>query len=82
MSLLAGLLLAGHAHAGDLAHYRLDPVHTRVLFAIEHAGFSHALGTVSGTTGTLDFDAGDWTTARLHASVPLTRADLGDAAWN
>lgn len=82
LSLLAGLLLAGHAHAAESAHYRLDPVHTRVLFAIEHAGFSHALGTVSGSTGTLDFDPDDWTTARLHARVPLARADLGDAAWN
>jgi polyisoprenoid-binding protein YceI len=82
LSLVAGLLLAGHAHAAEPAHYRLDPVHTRVLFAIEHAGFSHALGTVSGSTGTLDFDPDDWRTARLHASVPLARADLGDAAWN
>lgn len=78
---LAGLLLATGAVAAP-AHYRLDPVHTRVLFAVEHAGFSHALGTVSGSTGTLDFDPDDWTTARLQASVPLTRADLGDAAWN
>ena len=78
---LAGLLLAAGA-AAEPAHYRLDPVHTRVLFAVEHAGFSRALGTVSGSTGTLDFDPADWTTARLQASVPLTRADLGDAAWN
>lgn len=80
-TLLAGLLLATAAAAGP-AHYRLDPVHTRVLFAVEHAGFSHALGTVSGSTGTLDFDPDDWTTARLQASVPLARADLGDAGWN
>jgi polyisoprenoid-binding protein YceI len=80
--LVAGLLLASLAQAAEPAHYRLDPVHTRVLFAIEHAGFSHALGTVSGSTGTLDFDPDDWTTARLRASVPLARADLGDAAWN
>lgn len=78
---LAGLLLATSA-AAEPAHYRLDPVHTRVLFAVEHAGFSRALGTVSGSTGTLDFDPDDWTTAQLQASVPLTRADLGDAAWN
>jgi len=78
---LAGLLATAAAAAAP-AHYRLDPVHTRVLFAVEHAGFSHALGTVSGGTGTLDFDPDDWTTARLQATVPLTRADLGDAAWN
>lgn len=64
------------------ATYRLDPVHTRVLFAVEHAGFSHALGTVSGSTGQLQFDPDDWSTARLEASVPLQRLDLGDEKWN
>ena len=59
-----------------------DPVHTRVLFAVEHAGFSHALGTVSGSTGTLVFDRDDWTSARLDVQVPLQRLDLGDEKWN
>jgi polyisoprenoid-binding protein YceI len=62
--------------------YRLDPVHTRVLFAVEHAGFSQALGTVSGSEGTLSFDADDWRSAALTVSVPLQRLDLGDDKWN
>jgi len=62
--------------------YRLDPVHTRVLFAVEHAGFSHALGTVSGSEGVLVFDPEDWRTARLEVSVPIQRLDLGDPKWN
>ena len=62
--------------------YRLDPVHTRVLFAIDHAGFSQALGTVSGSEGVLDFDPQDWATARLDVAVPITRLDLGDGKWN
>ncbi len=64
------------------AEYRLDPVHTRVMFAIEHAGFSRAIGTVSGSTGTLVFDPDDWKTARLEVSVPLARLDMGDEDWN
>lgn len=79
--LLAGLPLAA-AFAGEPEHYRLDPVHTRVMFAIDHAGFSKALGTVSGSTGTLTFDPADWRSAQLKASVPMDRIDLGDAAWN
>ena len=63
-------------------HYALDPVHTRVLFAVSHAGFSSALGTVSGTTGTLEFDPDDLASARVEASVPLARLELGDAKWN
>lgn len=76
-------LLSAPAFAREqIAEYRLDPVHTRVMFAISHAGFSHALGTVSGSAGTLVFDPDDWTRARVDVRVPIARADLGDADWN
>ncbi|MDR6839916.1 YceI family protein [Pseudoxanthomonas sacheonensis] len=64
------------------AAYELDPVHTRVMIAVEHAGFSKAIGTVSGSNGHLQFDPENWTTARLEVSVPLQRLDLGDEKWN
>ena len=79
---VAALPFAGGAAAGEAVHYSLDPVHTRVMFAIEHAGFSKAIGTVSGSTGSLVFDPDDWAGAKLQASVPMTRVDLGDAGWN
>lgn len=79
--LLAAALLGSPAWAAP-ANFRLDPVHTRVLFAISHAGYSHALGTVSGSTGTLVFDPDDWSSAKVSVSVPMTRLDLGDAGWN
>ncbi|PPU36347.1 YceI family protein [Xanthomonas sp. CFBP 7912] len=88
MTLLARLLLLPALALTSLAataapvRYALDPVHTRVLFAVEHAGFSKALGTVSGSSGTLVFDPEDWASARLDVTVPLQRADLGDAKWN
>lgn len=73
--------LAAHAQEKPQA-YRLDPVHTRVLVAVSHAGFSDALGAVSGSTGTLWFDPADWRSARLEVEVPLARLDFGDAKWN
>ncbi len=69
------------AWAGS-AEYVLDPVHTRVMFAVQHAGFSKALGTISGSTGGLVFDPQDWTSARIDVSVPLRQLDLGDGKWN
>lgn len=88
MSLRPKWLLVGFAAlplavlAGGADRYALDPVHTRVVFTVDHAGFSRALGTISGSTGTLLFDRDDWRSARLEVTVPLTRLDLGDAKWN
>ena len=79
---VALLASAAMPAVAETARYELDPVHTRVVFAVSHAGFSQALGTVSGSTGILEFDPDDWTTARLEASVPLGRLELGDARWN
>lgn len=70
------------ATAAPADTWQLDPVHTRVVFAISHAGFSQALGSVSGSQGVLHFDPDDWSGARLEVNVPLERLDLGDAAWN
>lgn len=84
LRLTFALLLGTAAWAAQAAPdtYRLDPVHTRVLFAVEHAGFSHALGTVSGSEGHLAFDPQDWGAARLSVTVPIQRLDLGDDKWN
>jgi polyisoprenoid-binding protein YceI len=76
------LACAGAANAAGPEAYALDPVHTRVVFLVEHAGFSHAMGAVSGSSGTLRFDRDDWRSAQLDVTVPLTRLDLGDAKWN
>src|SRR5690606_28023277 len=79
---LPALLLAiafapalGAAEA-ELAGYRLDPVHTRVLFGLDHAGYTTALGTVSGSSGAIAFAPGDWSRARVRVSVPLQRVDF------
>lgn len=81
VALLLMPLSALPAQAASAA-YELDPVHTRVMIAVEHAGFSKAIGTVSGSSGRLQFDPQDWTTASLEVSVPLQRLDLGDEKWN
>ena len=76
------LACAGTANAAGPETYTLDPVHTRVVFLVEHAGFSHAMGAISGSSGTLRFDRDDWRSAQVDVTVPLTRLDLGDAKWN
>ena len=72
----------GFADAGEPVRYAIDPVHTRVVFEIDHAGFSKAIGTVSGSEGSLHFDADDWSTAKLDVTVPMQRLDMGDSGWS
>lgn len=77
------LLLVGAAGLAQAAPetYQLDPVHTRVAFRIDHAGFSKAIGTFSGATGELRFDPDDWSTATLDVTIPLATLDIGDDRW-
>lgn len=76
--LLLALLAAGSASA---ASYRLDPVHTRVVFLVDHAGLSRAIGAFSGVQGRLEFDPEHWAQARVDLTVPVTSLELGDADW-
>lgn len=69
------------ASAAGAEEYAIDPVHTRVMVAVSHAGFSSALGTVSGATGRLRFAEG-WAGAQVDVTIPLARLDFGDAKWN
>lgn len=76
------LLLSGAAPAvAQVEPWRLDPVHTRVLFRVEHAGFSQALGIFPDVQGELFFDPDDWTSARLDVQIPLGKLEIGDADW-
>jgi len=81
LALLPLLLAAAPAWAGNDA-WRIDPVHTRVLFSIDHAGYSQAMGTISGSAGQLRFDPDNWREATLDVEIPVSRLDLGDDKWN
>ncbi len=79
--LLLAAVLAPMPAMAKMEDFELDPVHTRIAFQVSHAGFSNPVGTFSGTTGTLNFDNEDWTTAQLTVRIPIATLDLGDANW-
>jgi polyisoprenoid-binding protein YceI len=67
------------AGAGD---YRFDPVHTQILFAADHLGFSHPQGRLHVKSGFIHFDSGDWAASKVDAVIDTASLDMGDAAWN
>ncbi len=77
---LALLFFAGQASARVL-DYRIDPVHTQVLFSVDHNGFSHPVGRLRIKAGWLRFDQDDWSTAKVVADIDAASVDLGDKEW-
>lgn len=80
---IAALTLAPLAPANaQMREYKIDPSHSRIAFLVEHAGFSRAIGTFSGITGSIGFDPDDRGRSRVRAVIPIASLDLGDDDWN
>jgi polyisoprenoid-binding protein YceI len=75
-------ILFGPAATAEPRDFAIDPVHSRVLFMVDHAGFSSALATLSGPRGWIRIERGSWDGASVEVEVDLARLDLGDENWN
>ena len=62
--------------------YTFDPVHSQLVFFVEHLGFSHAIGRFSRWQGEFRFDPDDWSQSTIDVRIPVSSLDLGDAGWN
>lgn len=82
ISLLFALLWIALPLGAELRRYRLDPVHTRVVFLIEHAGFSKSIGQALRPTGKLWWDLQAPERGRVEVEIDATKIDFGDAPWN
>jgi polyisoprenoid-binding protein YceI len=77
----AALFFAGAVHAHPL-DYRIDTVHSQVLFSADHDGYSNPVGRLAIARGWLRFDPDDWAGSKVVADIDLASADLGDKGWN
>ena len=73
--------LAAPAYSRTL-YFRIDPVHTQVLFSVDHDGYSNPVGRMRGKAGWLRFAEDDWSTAKVVVDVDTASVDLGDKQWN
>lgn len=81
---LFSLALAGMSFAACAAtdSYHIDPVHSSVVFNVEHNGFSRSFGRLRVSDGTVRFNPDDWSQSSVDATIDLTSIDMGDAEWN
>jgi polyisoprenoid-binding protein YceI len=82
LPLCAALLWMPLAARAASARYHYDPVHSQVLFSIDHDGFSRPFGRLHIAKGWLQFDPKDFSTAATELDIDLAGVDMGDADWN
>ena len=79
---LAALLLVPSLASARVISYRIDPVHTQVLFSADHDGYSQPVGRMRVKAGWLQFDEDDWSNAKVVVDIDTASVDIGDEAWN
>jgi hypothetical protein len=67
--LVCGIAMSAQPVQAALAEWRIDPTHSRVIFDVEHAGFSYSLGVLSGPEGQIRFDPDGWDGAEVDVSL-------------
>lgn len=59
--------------------YKVEPGHTRMLFAVSHMGFTTWYGDFAGASGTLQLDVAKPADSRLEISVPTASVTTTNA---
>ena len=78
-ALVAAVALPAKA---QVEQWRIDPVHTQVLFSVDHLGFSQPVGRFTGIAGTLAFDPEAPRAVECAIGIDARTLSFGDADWD
>ena len=62
--------------------YKLDPVHTQIMFTVNHLGFSNPTGSFVKFDGGFDFDENNFENSSAHVTIQTNSIDMNNATWN
>lgn len=65
------------ARAGDV--YQVDPVHSTVIFRVQHLGVSYSYGRFNDPAGTINVDDSDLSKSGIEVSVDVAKIDTDNA---
>jgi polyisoprenoid-binding protein YceI len=82
LTLSVGSLTAPLAAWAAPESYHYDPVHSQILFSIDHDGFSRPFGRLRMAQGWLRFDQTNWSQSSTELDIDMNSLDMGDGAWN
>jgi polyisoprenoid-binding protein YceI len=78
---LSSLLATGLAR-GEPVTYTFVTKLSRVMFTVDHSGFSSPFGIMKLAPGRFVFDEKDWSKSSVTVSLPTRTLDMGDELWN
>jgi polyisoprenoid-binding protein YceI len=78
--LIAAIAFSAPTKGQDL--YRLDPVHTQILFFVSHLGFSNSQGEFLKFNGEFVFDEKRFRDTRVMVTIDTDSLDMDDQKWN
>lgn len=70
------------AQAQEAPRYHIDPAHTRVLFEVDHLGFTEMPGFFNDIEGVIQFDPNDVLQARVDAIIFARSVNMGHRILN
>ena len=62
--------------------YKLDPVHTQIMFSVSHMGFSNPTGTFVKFEGGFDFDENNFGNSSTSVTIQTASIEMHDSTWN
>jgi len=65
----------------DMQTYKLDPLHTQILFFVDHMGFSTSNGKFPKFEGSFQFDPANPTAGSTEVTIDTTAINMDDATW-
>ena len=62
--------------------YKLDPVHTQIMFTVNHLGFSNPTGSFLKFDGGFDFDESNFANSSAHVTIQTSSIQMNNDMWN
>ena len=77
--MFAALIVATLAIPAFAAHYKVDPVHSALMFRVKHMNTSYAYGRFNAISGTFAIDSADPAKSSFNFLIKADSVDTGNA---
>lgn len=80
--MMAFMVMAAAPARAEIEHYKFDKVHTQIIFAVNHLGFSNSHGKFLDFDGFFDFDRSEPEKSKVEITIQTDSIDMDDKKWD